>query len=76
MDKTLLAESGVPMAECLESEKLESFWGITKDKINGCNGCEYRYACGDCRVVAKAETGSYYGKTSRCSYNPNTGQWC
>ena len=25
MDKTLLAESGVPMAECLESEKLESF---------------------------------------------------
>lgn len=76
MDETLLAGSDVSITECLESEKLKSFWGITKDKIDGCNGCEYRYACGDCRVVARTETGSYFGKTSRCSYNPNTGQWC
>lgn len=27
------------------------YWTLTKDKINKCNRCEFRYACSDCRPI-------------------------
>ncbi len=33
-----------------KSEKFQDLWKVTKDQIDGCNQCEYRYACKDCRA--------------------------
>jgi len=53
----------------------DEFWKITKDKIEICQGCEYRYSCPDCRVVAERKNGNLYCKTNGCSYCPEKGEW-
>lgn len=50
-------------------------WGITKDNIQSCRECEYRYACHDCRPLAKGLTGDITAKYPRCCYSPETGIW-
>ena len=49
------------------------------DNVLICRDCEYRYACFDCRPLAKAsagETAEYLSAPpARCTYNPYTGQW-
>jgi Predicted Fe-S oxidoreductases len=46
---------------------------MTKDKINGCKDCEYRYACYDCRC--DANNASLDSKPWYCTYNQNEGVW-
>jgi radical SAM protein with 4Fe4S-binding SPASM domain len=50
------------------------FWELTLDKIDKCNGCEFRYACIDCRALEENLTGIAEGKML-CSYNPKEGKW-
>lgn len=47
---------------------------MTKDKIDACNQCEYRYFCFDCRP--NSLSGNLYEKSWYCTYDPNTGKWC
>lgn len=61
--------------EVVNSEQTHNLWSINKDKIETCCVCEYRYACGDCRPLTEAENNNLYSKTSRCNYNPLTGEW-
>jgi radical SAM protein with 4Fe4S-binding SPASM domain len=63
------------LEEGIQSKKLQKLWKITKDQIEGCQSCEYRYACHDCRPLAESTTGNLYAKDSRCTYNPITGEW-
>ncbi len=56
-------------------EKLLFFWGISKEKIEVCKDCEFRYACDDCRPLSEGETGNLYAKYPRCLYNPYEAQW-
>lgn len=52
-------------------EKAESYWRLTKDKLNVCKDCEFRYACHDCRPLAMAlGSGNLYAKTAGCTYDP------
>lgn len=46
---------------------------MTKNKINECRHCEYRYCCFDCRP--NSLSGDLYEKPWYCTYNPNTGGW-
>ena len=46
----------------------------SKDFIDTCNACEYRYACFDCRVQRELP-GVFFSKSSNCGYNPHTGTW-
>ncbi|WP_025144436.1 grasp-with-spasm system SPASM domain peptide maturase [Pedobacter jeongneungensis] len=49
-------------------------WGnISKDQVEGCSDCEFRYICSDCRVFTK--TGGRYAKPASCTYNPYTMSW-
>lgn len=48
---------------------------ITKDKIMVCKDCEYRYACHDCRPLAKGLYNDINAKNPRCLYNPYNGIW-
>ncbi|MGI6163432.1 MAG: radical SAM/SPASM domain-containing protein [Bacillota bacterium] len=50
-------------------------WEITKDKVEGCQDCEYRYACHDCRPLSEGLSGYIQAKYPRCCYDPYTGHW-
>jgi radical SAM protein with 4Fe4S-binding SPASM domain len=48
----------------------DEYWELTKDKIDTCKDCEYRWGCTDCRVLALKEAGSTSAKHPSCHYNP------
>lgn len=55
--------------------KNNSFTNITKDTIDVCKHCEFRYACHDCRPLAKGLSNNIYAKNPRCLYDPYTATW-
>lgn len=56
-------------------DKVNKIDSITKNEINECKDCEFRYACSDCRPIAIGINGSKYSKYPRCCYNPKEGIW-
>ena len=61
------------LKEILQSEALDKFWFLDFSKIDGCNCCEYRFACKDCRMITIKN--DLYAKNSRCMYDPKKGIW-
>ena len=47
---------------------------ITKNRIEGCKNCEYRYQCFDCRCDTLS-SGNIYAKPWYCTYDPKKGEW-
>lgn len=45
----------------------------SKEIVDGCKDCEYRYLCIDCRPDSL--TGKYEEKPWYCTYNPYMGEW-
>lgn len=58
--------------EIMTSSAPESFWYLTKDDVEICRECEFRYTCFDCRALA-VEGGLSRG--NYCSYDPLLGKW-
>jgi radical SAM protein with 4Fe4S-binding SPASM domain len=56
-------------------EKMNPYWTLTKDKVERCRDCEFRYICFDCREIAIRENGKMDGANPLCRYNPHTGEW-
>lgn len=56
-------------------EKLLGYWRITKDQVEECRDCEFRYACDDCRPLAMGDGSGLYGKYPRCTYSPQRCSW-
>ena len=54
------------LPDIIASDGLDQVWGLTKDKIETCRDCEYRYVCFDCRARAENLT----TKPTNCQYNP------
>jgi radical SAM protein with 4Fe4S-binding SPASM domain len=50
-------------------------WSITKDDIEVCKDCEFRYCCHDCRPLADGIEGKSKAKYPRCCYDPYNGRW-
>jgi len=50
----------------ISSDGLNEIWRLSKDKVETCRDCEYRYACFDCRPKAATLT----GKPANCRYDP------
>jgi radical SAM protein with 4Fe4S-binding SPASM domain len=65
------------LAEILAGEKLGKCWHTTKDQVEKCKDCEYRYACSDCRPLAEGADPEkrWLACSTGCSYNPYTGKW-
>jgi radical SAM protein with 4Fe4S-binding SPASM domain len=65
------------LMDMIMSESFDYYWELTKDKIEICKDCEFRYACLDCRVSGTTADGNYSitGKPSYCNYNPYTGEY-
>jgi len=66
---------GVDLEEAVFGDSLQKLWRITKDNIETCQACEYRYACHDCRPLAEGTNGDLYAKNPRCTYDPYLGEW-
>lgn len=55
---------------------LGKFWSLTKDLVETCSDCEFRYACNDCRPLASGrDNDNLHAKTYGCPYDPYTGTW-
>jgi len=65
------------LSKIIYSEKSKKIRNATKDDIEVCKDCEYRYCCFDCRVKARNLSGieNFYAKPSNCLYNPYRGEW-
>lgn len=56
------------------SGKFDRFWEISKDDIDDCKSCEYRYNCMDCRLDSSSRDLGHTKKPYFCHYNPLTGK--
>lgn len=65
------------LAEILKGESLLQCWCTTKDQVDKCKDCEYRYACTDCRPLAQGSDPqkNWLACSCGCNYNPYTGTW-
>lgn len=65
------------LEDVLSGQSLKSCWHTTKDLVDKCKDCEFRYACSDCRPLAQgsAPDKSWLACSTGCSYNPYTGKW-
>lgn len=55
--------------------KIQKYWSLSRDKINVCKDCEYRYLCRDCRPVSYGPTGELEAKDPSCLYDPYKGEF-
>jgi radical SAM protein with 4Fe4S-binding SPASM domain len=64
------------LKDILREEHQSALWQLTKDEIEGCRRCEYRYVChGECPAAAKAYGGNETTKYPFCKYDPVKGIW-
>ncbi len=56
-------------------EKLQTYWHITKDKVEKCKDCELKYVCFDCREIPYRESGDLHAANHTCKYDPYNGTW-
>jgi|GEM_PF-987821 len=73
--------SGIELGNLRNEDILEilkkafEYQAITKDRVEKCKDCELRYACFDCREVARRKNGSLYSPNPYCNYDPYKGTW-
>lgn len=59
------------LSEIMATQMVPKYWSLSRDYLNVCKCCEYRYICPDCRPIAR----SLETRGLRCCYNPYTGKW-
>jgi len=62
------------LLEAIEKENFKDLWFITKDQIDVCKDCEFRYMCTDCRCFIK-DPENIYSQPTKCTYNPYIAKW-
>lgn len=67
------------LEEAINHPDFRKYWNLTKDQIEICKDCEFRYICTDCRAYTenslKNKEGLIISKPLKCGYNPYTGLW-
>ncbi|MEL7247877.1 MAG: grasp-with-spasm system SPASM domain peptide maturase [Bacteroidota bacterium] len=62
------------LKSAIQTAAFQQVWAITKDKIDKCRDCEFRYVCTDCRAFLE-EPDNEYSKPLKCGYDPYAGVW-
>jgi SPASM domain peptide maturase of grasp-with-spasm system len=62
------------LVEAIMQPHFKKYWKITKDQIQICKDCEFRYICTDCRAYVETP-GDLYSKPLKCGYDPYTCTW-
>lgn len=65
--------NAVRLGEVIDKPELLRLWSTTKDQVEVCKDCEFRYVCTDCR--ANTTGGRELSKPAWCTYNPYTAKW-
>lgn len=60
--------------EAINDKDFKKYWNITKDQIEICRDCEFRYICTDCRAYLDNPENKN-SKPLKCGYNPYTNVW-
>lgn len=66
------------LVQALNYKDFKKYWNLTKDKIETCKDCEFRYICTDCRAYTERShtvDGLDISKPLKCGYDPYTGEW-
>lgn len=66
------------LEEALRQPGFKKYWNMTKDHIEVCKDCEFRYVCTDCRAYTErthTDQGLDSSKPLKCGYDPYTGKW-
>lgn len=67
------------LEEVLIQSSFRKYWNLTKDHIEVCKDCEFKYICTDCRAYTecshKNKEGLDLSKPLKCGYNPYTAEW-
>lgn len=67
------------LEETLQHPDFKKYWNLTKDKIEVCKDCEFRYICTDCRAYTELTSNNSDGldisKPLKCGYDPYSGEW-
>ena len=61
------------LVDIAKQKTFQEDWIVTKDFIQICKDCEFRYICTDCRAYTVEN--SPMGKPIKCSYDPYKGEW-
>ena len=62
------------LEEALSHKDFKKYWNMTKDQIEVCKDCEFRYICTDCRAYLDNPEDKY-SKPLKCGYDPYTNTW-
>lgn len=69
----------ITLENALNHPEFKKYWNLTKDSIEVCKDCEFRYICTDCRAYTEQTSFNKEGldtsKPLKCGYNPYTGEW-
>lgn len=67
------------LEEAIAHPEFKKYWNLTKDQIEVCKDCEFRYICTDCRAYTERTHMNAEGldtsKPLKCGYDPYTGEW-
>jgi SPASM domain peptide maturase of grasp-with-spasm system len=66
------------LEEAINKPDFKKYWNVTKDQIEICKDCEFRYVCTDCRAYTERTTFKEeldLSKPLKCGYNPYTNEW-
>ncbi|MFC3160692.1 SPASM domain peptide maturase, grasp-with-spasm system [Chryseobacterium arachidis] len=67
------------LEDIVKIQGFKKYWNITKNEIEICKDCEFRYICTDCRAYTEKthinKDGLDISKPLKCGYNPYTGEW-
>ncbi|REC46740.1 grasp-with-spasm system SPASM domain peptide maturase [Chryseobacterium pennipullorum] len=67
------------LEDALNNPAFTQYWNLTKDHIEECKDCEFRYLCTDCRAYtersAENRNSLDVSKPLKCGYNPYSGKW-
>ena len=64
----------VSLKKALNRIGFKEYWKISKNQIEICKQCEFRYVCSDCRAYVD-QPGSIYSKPLKCGYDPYSNKW-
>lgn len=63
-----------PLAAAVAHPAVRRAGGITKDQVETCRDCEFRYVCTDCRAYV-SDPADPYSKPAKCGYDPYSATW-
>jgi SPASM domain peptide maturase of grasp-with-spasm system len=64
----------IALINVLTQSEFRAVWDISKDQIETCCDCEFRYICTDCRALLRNPSNPL-SKPLRCGYDPYSATW-